>query len=44
MVLASPWGRGGYVNWQVFDHTSVLQLMEKVLSHRTGKPIREIGH
>jgi phospholipase C len=41
MIVASPWSRGGYVNSQVFDHTSVLQLMEKFLSHRTGKPIRE---
>ena len=41
MVIASPWSRGGYVNSQVFDHTSVLQLMEKVLSHKLGKPVKE---
>jgi phospholipase C len=41
MIVASPWSRGGFVNSQVFDHTSVIQLMEKLLSHRTGKPIRE---
>jgi phospholipase C len=41
MIVASPWSRGGYVCSQVFDHTSVLQLLEKLLSHRTGKPIRE---
>jgi phospholipase C len=41
MIVASPWSRGGYVNSQVFDHTSVIQLMEKVLSRRTGKPIKE---
>lgn len=41
MVVASPWSRGGKVCSQVFDHTSVLQLLENVLSHRTGKPVRE---
>ena len=41
MVIASPWSRGGYVNSQVFDHTSILQLMEKVLSHKLGKPVQE---
>ncbi|MCX5210261.1 phospholipase C, phosphocholine-specific [Kitasatospora sp. NBC_00240] len=28
--IVSPWTRGGYVNSQVFDHTSVLQFLEKV--------------
>lgn len=41
LVIASPWSRGGFVCSQVFDHTSVLQMMENVLSHRLGKPIRE---
>jgi phospholipase C len=41
LVIASPWSRGGYVNSQVFDHTSMLQFLEKFLSHKTGKPIRE---
>ncbi len=41
LMLASPWSRGGYVCSQVFDHTSVLQLLEKVVSHRTGKRIEE---
>lgn len=27
-VAASPWSRGGYVCSQVFDHTSVVQLLE----------------
>jgi phospholipase C len=30
LVVASPWSRGGYVCSQVFDHTSVLQLLEKL--------------
>jgi phospholipase C len=36
LVIASPWSRGGYVNSQVFDHTSILQFMEKFLQHKTG--------
>jgi phospholipase C len=44
MVIASPWSRGGYVCSQVFDHTSVLQLMERVLSRKPGKEIRENQH
>jgi len=41
MVVASPWTRGGWVNSQVFDHTSCLQFLEKFLSHKTGKKIEE---
>lgn len=41
LVIASPWSRGGYVNSQVCDHTSILQLMEHFLQHKTGKPIKE---
>ncbi|QEC45784.1 phosphocholine-specific phospholipase C [Pseudobacter ginsenosidimutans] len=41
MVIASPWSRGGYVNSEVFDHTSSLQFLEHFLSHKTKKEIRE---
>lgn len=41
MVVASPWSRGGFVNSQVFDHTSSLMFLEKFLSKKTGKKIRE---
>jgi len=41
LVVASPWSRGGYVNSQVFDHTSILMMLEKLVRHRTGKDIRE---
>jgi len=41
LVIASPWSRGGYVNSQVFDHTSSLQFLEKFLSKKTGKQIEE---
>jgi phospholipase C len=27
-IVVSPWTKGGYVNSQVFDHTSVIRLME----------------
>jgi phospholipase C len=39
LVVASPWSRGGYVNSQVFDHTSDLQFLEKWLSHKLKKNI-----
>ncbi len=41
LVVASPWSRGGYVNSQVFDHTSIVQFLEVFLSHKTSKTIRE---
>lgn len=41
LVIASPWSRGGSVCSQVFDHTSPLQFLEKLLSHKTGKKIEE---
>jgi len=41
LVIASPWSRGGCVNSQVFDHTSVLQFLEVFLGHKTGKPVKE---
>lgn len=41
MVVASPWSRGGWVNSQVFDHTSALQFLEHFLSEKYKKPIRE---
>jgi phospholipase C len=41
MVIASPWSRGGRVCSQVFDHTSVVQFIERLFTHRTGKPLME---
>ncbi|MCK8494947.1 phospholipase C, phosphocholine-specific [Spirosoma sp. RP8] len=41
MIVASPWTRGGYVNSEVFDHTSSLQFLEHFLAKKTGKTIRE---
>ena len=39
-IVASPWSKGGYVNSEVFDHTSHLMFLEKFLSHKTGKKIK----
>lgn len=41
LVIASPWSRGGYVNSQVFDHTSILRMLEQFLGHKTGRSVRE---
>lgn len=41
LLIASPWSRGGWVNSQVFDHTSSLQFLEKFLEKKTGKRIME---
>jgi phospholipase C len=37
MTVISPWSRGGWVNSEVFDHTSVLQFLE-VWTEAIGKP------
>ncbi|REA64181.1 phospholipase C, phosphocholine-specific [Dyadobacter luteus] len=41
LVIASPWNRGGNVCSEVFDHTSILQFLEKFVSHKSGKQIKE---
>lgn len=41
LVIASPWSKGGWVNSEVFDHTSTLQFLEKFLTNKTGKKITE---
>ncbi len=40
MIVASPWSRGGFVNAQVFDHTSTLMFLEDFLSKKKGENIR----
>ncbi|MDH6142593.1 phospholipase C [Kitasatospora sp. GP30] len=37
LLAVSPWSRGGWVNSQVFDHTSVLRFLE-VWTAAIGKP------
>lgn len=41
LIIASPWSRGGYVNSQVFDHTSSLQFLEAFLNKKFEKNIKE---
>lgn len=41
LVVASPWSRGGAVNSQVYDHTSIIMFLEKFIGHKTGKKIME---
>ena len=41
LIVASPWSRGGWVNSEVFDISSTIMFMEKLLSHKTGKKIKE---
>jgi phospholipase C len=41
LIIASPWTKGGWVNSEVFDHTSTLQFLENFLSTKIGKPVKE---
>ncbi|MBX7104649.1 MAG: phospholipase C, phosphocholine-specific [Gemmataceae bacterium] len=41
MIIASPWSRGGCVCSQVFDHTSVLQFLETLMSRKLNRKIEE---
>ena len=41
MIIASPWSRGGQVCSQVFDHTSSIQFLEKFLSKKFNRDIKE---
>jgi phospholipase C len=41
MIIASPWSRGGWVNSQLFDHTSTLMFLEQFIQNKYGKTVRE---
>lgn len=41
LIVASPWNRGGNVCSEVFDHTSILQFLEKFTSLKSGKQVKE---
>ena len=41
MIVASPWSRGGWVNSQLFDHSSTLMFLERFVESKYGKPVRE---
>ncbi|MFT3971906.1 MAG: phospholipase C, phosphocholine-specific [Amaricoccus sp.] len=40
-IVASPWTRGGWVNSQIFDHTSTLQFLERFIELKFHKSVRE---
>jgi phospholipase C len=41
MIIASPWTRGGWVNSQLFDHTSTLMFLETFIEKKYGKTVQE---
>jgi phospholipase C len=41
MIVASPWSRGGWVNSQLFDHTSTLMFLEHFVEKKYGKTVKE---
>jgi phospholipase C len=41
MIIASPWSRGGWVNSQLFDHTSTLMFLEHFVQTKYGKTVKE---
>ncbi|HUN83959.1 MAG TPA: phospholipase C, phosphocholine-specific [Terracidiphilus sp.] len=41
MIIASPWTRGGWVNSQLFDHTSTLMFLENFIEKKYGKTVKE---
>ncbi len=40
-IVASPWSRGGWVNSQLFDHTSTLMFLEDFMQAKFGKQVKE---
>jgi len=40
-IVASPWSRGGWVNSQLFDHTSTLMFLEGFVQTKFGKKVKE---
>jgi phospholipase C len=41
MIVVSPWSRGGWVNSQLFDHTSTLMFLERFVPEKYGKTVYE---
>lgn len=39
MIIASPWTKGGFVNSEVSDHTSVLMFLEKFIQKKFNKKV-----
>jgi phospholipase C len=41
MIIVSPWTRGGWVNSQLFDHTSTLMFVENFVRNKYDKAVKE---
>lgn len=41
LIIASPWTRGGWIDSQIFEHSSTLQFLETFIQQKYGKQIRE---
>lgn len=41
MIVASPWSRGGWVNSQLFEHTSTIRFLEHFVRHKFNKQVVE---
>jgi len=41
MLVVSPWTRGGFVNSQLFDHTSMIRFLETRFAHGNGSDLIE---
>ncbi|MBB2159219.1 phosphocholine-specific phospholipase C [Gluconacetobacter sacchari] len=41
MIVASPWSRGGWVNSQLFEHSSTLQFLETFIREKFGRTVTE---
>ncbi|MEH6307278.1 phospholipase C, phosphocholine-specific [Olivibacter sp. CPCC 100613] len=41
LIVASPWTRGGFVNSELFDHTSSLRFLEHFINKKYNKQLRE---
>ena len=41
MIIASPWSRGGWVNSQLFDHSSTNRFLETFLNAKFGTSLKE---
>lgn len=43
MIVASPWSRGGWVNSQLFDHSSIIRFIETFAAEKWGKDVTQSG-
>lgn len=41
MLVASPWSRGGWVNSQVCDHSSIIRFLEVFIGKKLGKDVTQ---